>query len=163
MNVHLKSVNGLQSNLMIFNYHIRNEDDKDKKIINKILDLRRLEIREKLEMKQLEMLPIEDIGSHSQFNNHYRQKTGELRRQRLSRQARLRFERLREERRDSGLGQGQRQKSGQTPRRRRGKGQRGDQAESQARAEEKHRRLQQLGHALFCLRTLHQQQVHSTF
>jgi hypothetical protein len=34
---------------MIFNYHIRNEDEKDKKFLNKIIDLRRIEIREKLE------------------------------------------------------------------------------------------------------------------
>jgi len=62
MSVHLKSINGLQSHMMIFNYHMREQEPQEKKVIAKIIDLRRMEIRERLEMRQKEILNIEDVG-----------------------------------------------------------------------------------------------------
>ena len=49
MVVHLKSVNGLQNEIIVFNYHMRKEDVKEKMLINKIIDLRKIEIRDKIE------------------------------------------------------------------------------------------------------------------
>jgi hypothetical protein len=49
MVVHLKSVNGLQNEIIVFNYHMRKDDAKEKMLINKIIDLRKIEIRDKIE------------------------------------------------------------------------------------------------------------------
>lgn len=51
MNVHLKSINGLQSDTMICNYHMRIDDEQEKSITDKIIDLRRIEIKEKLDQR----------------------------------------------------------------------------------------------------------------
>lgn len=63
MLTHLKSVNGIQTETIVFNYHIKSVEEKEKLFIDKIIDLRRIEIKEKLELKHKEMLKINDIGS----------------------------------------------------------------------------------------------------
>lgn len=63
MKVNLKSVNGLQTDTMIFNFHMQEEDEKERILTNKIIDLRRIEIRERLEGKQQESISTEDVGN----------------------------------------------------------------------------------------------------
>lgn len=63
MEVHLKSVNGVQSETIVFNYHMKTVDQQEKNIIDKIIDLRRIELKEKLELKNKQMLKIDDVGN----------------------------------------------------------------------------------------------------
>ena len=46
MNIHLKAINGLKNNFIIFNYQLRKVGKEEKRMLQIVFDLRRIQKRE---------------------------------------------------------------------------------------------------------------------
>jgi hypothetical protein len=62
MDTHLKTLSGVKSRFLVFNFHIRKRDEQEVRRYQMILDMRRLEIRERTmlfqEAKLKELIPV---------------------------------------------------------------------------------------------------------
>lgn len=62
MQVNLKSVNGLQTQTMVTNYHMRKPNPEEDKILERILQFRKLEVMERLEKQPTPMVDNLEVG-----------------------------------------------------------------------------------------------------
>ena len=66
MLVHLQAINGLNSNVIVFNYHIQKMTPEETKRVKAIYSLRKIELLEKFrreEKNQVEVVNINDFST----------------------------------------------------------------------------------------------------
>lgn len=71
MNVNLKAINGLDSNIIVHNYHIRKRNDGEMRKLKWVKDLRRIELREQTVRKESNLLEVVDIQQFIKQPNEY--------------------------------------------------------------------------------------------
>lgn len=71
MENHLKAINGLDSNIIVNNYHIRKRGQDEIKKLNRVKALRKIELREKNQRKEIGLNEVVDITEYIKNPNEY--------------------------------------------------------------------------------------------
>lgn len=64
MEVHLKAINGVRDNIIVYNYQVKKQSPTEKNHLNKVLQMRKIEITEKymrMEVKVKEMIVVQEL------------------------------------------------------------------------------------------------------
>lgn len=64
MEVHLKAINGVRDNIIVYNYQVKKQNAMEKNHLNKVIQMRKIEITEKymrMEVKVKEMIVVQEL------------------------------------------------------------------------------------------------------